>query len=236
MFRRGTIAGFHELHSARENSDWSSTTANCRVLLAKKGKDIVDKPPKKEGFALQLLRPLSQGSLGKPAWAVARHPGWLMISSGWYEIFYTVHGIIAHYNYILSIKTGLSTTIYWHLLPMGDDQDDQNSLPATLLQHCQVPPEPVGEMRPTQLFERLRCDHEEVRCIWRNLEALAIDAGNFTWFSSEDGDLPLLTDWKLGFTMIYLLKMWIWVNLPEDGALAIEHGDPKRNMELSEWI
>ena len=47
----------------------------------------MDKPPKKEGFALQLLGPLSQGSLGKPAW-VARHPGWLMISSGWYEIFF----------------------------------------------------------------------------------------------------------------------------------------------------
>jgi len=122
---------------------------------------------------------------------------------------------------------------------MGDDQDEQNSLPASTAAStaAQVPPEPVGEMRPTQLFERLRCDHEEVRCIWRNLEALAIDAGNFIWFSSEDGDLPLLTDWKLGFTMIYLLKMWIWVNLPtEDGALAIEHGDPKRNLELSEWI
>lgn len=55
----------------------------------------------------------------------------------------------------------------------------------------EVPPEPVGEMRPTQLFERLRCDHEEAE--ERALEMQVIKQKD-PLFSAERGDASTRMD------------------------------------------
>ena len=141
-----------------------------------------------------------------------------MTSSGLHDND-TVHGVILSTMMILSITIGLST-IY-----IGDDQNLFILIRHIILTHCaQVAPEPVGDMRPSQLFERLRCEHEEVR---GNLEELAMDAGDFTMDFPVDGHDDLL---KVG---IYHDSAVEDVNLPtEYGALDIDHGDfPRRHLE-----